>query len=348
MTTPNRKAIIEKAVELWRADQFKSGSMQLAQLNPEIEELREGGYLSSAQSELMRDSSKAESVEWENYNENLENSNDFTVDIKQLFESGGLILGSKHTGKSDLAMQISDQAMQKNAIVVVFDPSLDWITRSSIKQYLKVEPYSNLDIPSESVIYDVSLLSPNQQQAIVERFSKSLFEYQVKTLNRKEYLVIFEESHTYFYQNVMRSKNAVNSVRMLSVGRNVEICCLLISQFASMLDKFAIKHSVSQIYLGFTKEPNDLKYLKQFLGSEVQQLTKLNDGEFIYLTRNNLSKIQIEPYENHTIKTRIAIPEPTIQPIPQTKQNNTHAISSLIVAFMWFAAIVLALHGRGL
>jgi DNA helicase HerA-like ATPase len=247
-------------------------------------------------------------------------------------------------------MLIADKCVEKGSIVIVFDPSLDWIARSSIKQYVKVEPYAVLDVPTESIVYDVSLCTPNQQQAIVERFSKSLFEHQVKTLNRKQYLVIFEEAHTYFYQNIMRSKNAVHSVRMLSVGRNVEIGCLLISQFAGMIDKFCIKHATSQAYFGFTREPNDLKYLRQILGSNVEKLTKLSDGEFLYLTRDNLQKISIQPFENTIQKEQLLpkIPEPQLLSIPQTKpkQNNTRAISTLITAFLWFIAILYAISAR--
>jgi predicted nucleic acid-binding Zn-ribbon protein len=334
--TPTKTEIEKHAIEIWFNEQFKNGVMNPN--TPEIEELKECGAWSQAVSELMRNNHRSE-IE----SDFIDYPKEFNVDIEQLFESNGLILGSRHTGKSDLAMMIADKCMEKGSIVVCFDPSLDWITRSSIKQYVKVEPYAVLDVPTESIVYDVSLCAPNQQQAIVERFSKSLFEYQVKTLNRKEYLVIFEEAHTYFYQNIMRSKNAVHSVRMLSVGRNVEICCLLISQFASMLDKFAIKHSVSQIYLGFTKEPNDLKYLKQFLGSEVQQLTKLNDGEFLYLTRSGIQKIQIEPYNSTTPKTQFfaKIPELQLSPIPQANSNGIIELIKLaVVSGIFIYAIV--------
>jgi DNA helicase HerA-like ATPase len=247
-------------------------------------------------------------------------------------------------------MQISDKAIEHGSIVVVFDPSLDWIARSSIKRYVKVEPYAVLTVPNESIIYDVSLCAPHQQQAIVENFAKILFEHQASSVNRKQYLVIFEESHTYFYQNVMKAKASANSVRMLSVGRNVGIACLLVSQFASMVDKFCIKHATSQAYFGFTREPNDLKYLRQILGNNVSELQKLDDGQFVYVTRNGIRKIAIEPYNSATPKTQISakIPEPTLTPIAIKQNNNAQAISSLIVGFMWFAAIVLALQGRGL
>jgi Cdc6-like AAA superfamily ATPase len=193
MTTPNKTQIVEKAIELWKNDRSRANDPSF-DLTPEIEELRENGYLSSARSNLMT-STETKNEQWIN---SVSETSDFTVDIQQLFDSGCLILGSKHTGKSDLAMLVSDRVMKKDAVVVVFDPSLDWIARSSIKQYVKVEPYRTLDVPCESTIFDISLLSPNQQQRTVENFSEKLFQSQASNPERKRYLVIFEEAHTYF------------------------------------------------------------------------------------------------------------------------------------------------------
>jgi len=272
-------------------------------ITPTEQELKENGFLSAAQSELMRDKHRSE-IE----RDFIDFPEAFTVDLQELYESGGLVLGSKHTGKSDVAMMICERAMRENTIVIVFDPSLDWIERSNIKRYMK--PYRNLEkIPSESMIYDVSLLSPLEQQKIVEDFSKKLFGSQAQTRNRRQYLIVFEESHVYFPQGCMKAKRMQNSVKMLSVGRNVDIAALLISQFASMLDKFAIKHSTSQAWL------------------------------------NGVSKIQIEPYESNTPKTEIAIPEPKFIPIPEKPKqtNDMQAMASLFGCIMWFVVALVIL-----
>jgi hypothetical protein len=332
---PKQNEVIELAKRQWHSDRAKMNDPAF-DINPELGELSEGGYLASAKSSLMHNLETQHS-EWLSTSKDAETSA-FKVDIQQLFESNALILGSRHTGKSDLAMMISDKA---NAIVIVFDPSLDWIARSSIKQYVKVEPYAVLDVPSESVIYDVSLCSPQDQQKIVENFAKNLFEHQAQAENRRQYLVIFEESHTYFYQGCMRARNMRNTVRLLSVGRNVDIAVILVSQFASMLDKFAIKHSTSQAWFGFTREPNDIKYLKQILGSEVEKLSKLNDGEFLYLTRNGISKIQIQPYESMIQKQEIASSEP--QPLPTMEVRPRTPDPTIAIARLLLIAIFCAL-----
>ena len=338
LTTPNRKAILELAKQNWHNDRAKNGDPAF-NIEPELNELQESGYLSVAQSELMRDTHRS-AIE----SDFIDYPNEFSININELMKGNALVLGSRGIGKSDVGMRIAEKAMSNDMICVTFDPSQDWQNRSSIPSFQTLRNSFVTTIPIESTVYDISLLSPREHQHVVESFSEKLFRQQAETPNRKKYLIVFEESHTYFPQGCMRAKAYQNTVKLLSVGRNLDISCLLISQFASMLDKFAIKHSVSQAYLGFTKEFNDLKYLKSLLGSNVEQLTKLNDGEFLYLTRNSLQKIQIEPYNSTTPKTEISTKIPQLEPIQQLpKQNNAQAISTLIVALIWFIAVLLML-----
>lgn len=336
--TPTKSEIERHAQELYVQHCYRSGHPELAETLPTRSELSESGFIAQAQSMLMRGTFRLE-VE----GELIDFPEHFSVDLEELFQGNGLILGSRHTGKSDVAMLISERAMKDKAIVVCFDPSLDWITRSSISRVMKVNAYMNLEVPTESTIFDVSLLSPLEQQKSVERFSKLLFESQAKQENKSQYLIIFEEAHMYFYQGSMRSKAMENTVRLLSVGRNVDIACVLISQFAAMLDKFAIKHAMNQSWFGFTKEPNDLKYLVRILGDDVEKLRSLEDGQFVFMNRNGLGKIQIEPYENNTPKTKIMPSVPELKPIePSKPSHNLNALTSFGIAVLWFLAVLLA------
>lgn len=345
MVAPKKAEIEAKARELYVEHCYKSGCPEHAETNPELYELVESGFVSQAVSELMRNKTSA-MLE----NDYIDFPQAFHVDIKEIFEANGLILGSRHTGKSDIAMKICDEAMKEKAIVVCFDPSTDWIKRSSITQYVKVKPYTILDVPSVSTIYDLSLLSPIRQQRTVERFAKKLFKSQVETSDRKQYLVIFEEAHTYFFQGSMKAKAMQNTVKLVSVGRNIDIACVLISQFAAMLDKFVVKHAMSQMWLGFTKEPNDVRYLRQILGEDAEALTKLEDGEFIYVTRDKASKIGIEPYTNGSVKTEI-VSEKKLKSLDvhldkkKQRQSKT-SIASIIIAAMWLLAIIIAVNSR--
>ena len=344
MTTPDKKAIIEKAIELWRQDRIRANDPSF-DINPEIEELREGGYLCVAQSQLMMSLAR-EHEEFKEYADHTENFNDFQFDKIEAMQTTTFISGSRGVGKSDVSMRIVDQLTSEGIICVAFDSSMDWLKRSSISRYVTIKPYSDLKIPDQNTIIDMSMLTPNQQQAIVERFCEKLFEHQINDMANKYYLV-FEESQLYFPLNSIRAKRYQYTTRVLTVGRNVGISLCAISQFPSLIDA-ELRKNAQQIYIGCTSEKNAVNYWRSILDKNADQLKNLQNGEFLYYCRNKLSKIQIEPYESNIQKHQINIPEPIIQPIPQPKQNNTQAISTLIVAFMWFTAIVLALQGRGL
>jgi hypothetical protein len=336
--TPTKSEIIKKAVEMWRVDQFKSGSMQLAQLNPEVEELREGGYLSAAQSELMM-SLKRKHAEYKEYAEHMKNFTDFQFDIKEAMQTTTFISGSRGVGKSDIAMQIVDQLSNDGVICIAFDSSLDWLKRSSIAQYITVKPYTDLQIPEQNTIINMSMLTPNEQQRTIETFCKKLFESQINNITNRYYL-IFEESQLYFPLNSIRAKRYQNSARVLTVGRNFGISLCAISQFPALCDKELIKNA-QQIYVGCTSEPNTLAYWKAMIGKSAHQLKDLQNGEFVYYCRNKLGKIQIEPYENITTKTRIAIPEPTFEKIPQIPKQSNIVFNLLKLAVIVFFAILL-------
>jgi hypothetical protein len=340
MTTPKREQILQLAKELYFNDMAKSGIQNFN--NPEPNELVESGYVASARSELMRDQYRSQ-IENKDYVENLA---DFQLDLNEAMQTTTFISGSRGVGKSDIAMRIVEQLTNEGVICITFDSSLDWLKRSSIQKYTTVKPYAELPIPCENMIFDLSLLTPSEQQVIVERFSKKLFESQIQNMANKYYLV-FEESQLYFPLNSIRAKRYQHTTRVLTVGRNVGISICAISQFPSLID-CELRKNAQQIYIGCSSEPNTLAYWKGVLGKNADQLKDLQNGEFLYYCRNKLSKIQIEAYENRTAKTHIAISEPIIQPIKPKQNYNNTAMLNLIVAFMWFFAIVLALHGRGL
>ena len=59
ITTPRKNEIIEKATELWRQDRIRANDPSF-DIIPELCELEEEGYISAAQSELMR----SEGYDW--------------------------------------------------------------------------------------------------------------------------------------------------------------------------------------------------------------------------------------------------------------------------------------------
>lgn len=337
MTTPNKKAIIEKAVELFHADRFRNGEPAFA-ISPTEQELAENGCLSAAQSELMRDTAKNVSEEWKGYNENLETVVNFQFDSAEAMRTTCFISGSRGVGKSDIAMRIAQELQNEDIIVVAFDPSTDWVKRSSIEQYFTVKPYSDLPIPETSTIFDISRLTPNQTQRSVEQFCKKLFEFQLGN-SMKRFYVIFEEAQIYFPLSALSSKGTQNTMRLLTVGRNFNVSMCAISQFPALVSKELIKNA-QQVWIGCCVEPNTIKYWRGVIDKYSEKLRQLSNGQFVYYCRNKISLTEIEPYESEVRKTQIQIPEP--EPTQPTQYSNTSIIPfAKLLILLGFSALVL-------
>lgn len=317
MTTPRKAEIIAKATELFHHERFKNGDPSF-DIEPELNELRESGFLSAARSSLMT-SVERKNEQWLKKTESVENLADFQFDIKEAMQTTCFISGSRGVGKSDIAMRIAQELQNDGIIIITFDPSCDWLKRSSIEQYFTVKPFSNLPIPACSTIFDLSRLTPIEMRQCVEGFSKKLFDCQVDNSEKNFYLV-FEEAQIYFPLSALSSKNTQNTMRLLTVGRNFDVSLAAISQFPALVSKELVKHS-QQIWIGCCAEPNTLKYWHGLIGKYSEKLRQLSNGEFIYYCRNKIGKIQIEPFENNTVKTRIVLPEPnSVEPIKPKEQ----------------------------
>jgi len=336
MTTPNKSQIVEKATELWRTERARANDPSY-DLTPEIEELREGGYLSSAQGALMH-SLEREHSEWVHNGSELENFDDFQFDVAESMQTTAFVSGSRGVGKSDICMRIAEELQSRGIIVIVFDPSMDWLKRSNIEKYITVTPYSDLPIPETSTIFDVSRLTPNQAQESVENFCGKLFEFQVGNSAKRFYLVL-EEAQIYFPLNSLRSRKTQNSVRLLTVGRNFNISICAVSQFPSLIDKELIKNA-SQIWIGCTSELNALKYWKGILGKHVEKLKDLLNGQFVYYCRNKITTIEIEPYESTVQKTQIATLDISIHPISAVSHSDASEIMRILMFLGLFVVIV--------
>jgi len=114
-----------------------------------------------------------------------------------------------------------------------------------------------------------------------------------------------------------------------------------------MIDKNAMRY-MKQRFLGWTNEKNDIEYLRSFIGDKVNELKTLKAGQFVYShpSAHTLEKIEIEAFES-TTKPRM-LPTPSTRPtplMPQAKpqQADNKSLVSLIIAIMWFIAILLAL-----
>jgi hypothetical protein len=307
---------------------------------------------------------------------------------EEAMKSGTYISGTTGTGKSDIAMYQAEQLMKEGIIVIVFDPSQDWPRRSFLEHYWKItsqlaEMYEW--IPDHSSIFDISELSVKQAQRFVEGFCNAIMTQQAKpkcmfnvdqleacendvcqkcefrkadnkdiycNWKPKRYFLIFEEAHMYFPQGCMTAIAMQNTVRMMTQGRNfgVRFCC--ITQFASMIDKKAMRY-MRQRYFGYTDEPNDTEYIlrmfpKEFKEHGTRYLMGLKAGQFIYKCGNEVDQFEITPFTSETKPQLAEVSQrrsPTIT--PQQYQNTGGGAAAILrltfltifaTIFLWIIA----------
>ncbi|MEM3443192.1 MAG: hypothetical protein QXM86_04990, partial [Candidatus Bathyarchaeia archaeon] len=108
-----------------------------------------------------------------------------------------------------------------------------------------------------------------------------------------------------------------------------------------LIDKNAMRYMRLRFF-GYSDEPNDVKFISGFLGSEyVKELRNLDHGSFVAYSSGKLSLVHIEPYSSNTSK--INIPQ-FIEPIQQLpKQTDVKATLDFLTFLMWFCAVLYAI-----
>jgi DNA helicase HerA-like ATPase len=228
--------------------------------------------------------------------------------MEEALKSGFYISGTTGCGKTDVGMYCADDLRSQGITVFVFDPSQDWIERYPIRNRVSFSLITDdidlgfSDLKLEDTIFDTSRLTTLQFQQLVENFSKAIYLHQavLKKEERKFCFPIFEEAHTVLPEGVMKSKTLQNLVRLITVGRNYKIRVGMITQFAAMLDKSALRY-MGQRYFGWTDEYNDVHRIGTMIGFEESKALKfLKSGEFLYYcpSLHIQEKVSIEPYKS--------------------------------------------------
>lgn len=243
----------------------------------------------------------------------------FSFNVAEAMKSGVYASGTTGAGKSDILMYCADALREAGVTVFILDPSQDWMNRFPIRYVVNFNVRDskaaiNNDLSSiqlRDAIFDISNLTTMQIQEVADQFCWMLFYHQTMLPQqaRKPFFIIFEEAQIVLPQGVMKAKRLQNIVRLFTVGRNFGIRVGVITQFASMVDKDAMKYC-KQRYLGWTDEMNDVHYIRNFIGEEkAESLKFFHSGEFMYSfpTENILDKIKIEPYKRIASKDRSTI-----------------------------------------
>jgi len=321
--TPTKKEIREYAKELWFNDRLRREGTTALNITPTLEELREEGFLTVAQHELMRNT--------DDYGLWLEKETNETQQPKihdgLLFDwedlakkSNILVSGTNNTGKTRLACRLASTMQNLGWKVIAFDNSGVWKTISDIPYYVKItEVGYGFPIPifeHKSVIYDITELLPSQQIDLVDFVMLDLWNNRFNE-NIQWCMPIFEEFE--LYGRNTRSQTAQNLALIFHAGRNKQIRSLAITTDMALIDPSFIRLCQQRYHGRLGIESNCKRRFKQYYGKEwTKTAVSLELGDFIYLHKNKLRQIRV-PCFNSSRKSKDIHETEQLQPKPKAK-----------------------------
>lgn len=304
MTTPRKAEIVEKATELFHNDQWQKGIRNA--VNPTLEELRESGWLSLAQSQLMRNLENEHSEYLHNLDtmqNMIRDKHETPIDLKECKRSNILISGTNQQGKSLCAMSISDLLMRNDWQVIAFDSVGIWRHKSTIPNYVSVTDKDQNVFFAKSSIYDLSMLKLKNQKHFVERFLEELWLLRVISKTDKWLLVIFEEFQ--MMAKNLRGELSQNILRIMSVGANHNVRCLGITPDLSLIDCAFIRLSQQRYHFKLGNEPNAKRRFRAYYGFDNTRIAQdLDVGFCLYVLRDKIGIYKIPLFERKTIEVK--------------------------------------------
>jgi hypothetical protein len=329
---PTRQEVMELATELFYQEAFKHDCKNPN--TPEDQELLEGGFYQTAKSMLMADRARAETEQYNEYADQAENFADFKFNVEQSLEKGTTIVGGRGCGKTNTAKQIVKKLQDHGYVIRVYDNSQAW-RQSSVKNLVMVTPNNNFEpVYSESYVFDISLLSIEDQKEFIEtQISNDYYEAVAQSEAERTWRVyVFEEAELTLGKN-----RSPTMLQFCSIGRNFKLSFVAVAQRFQMLNTDLISLS-GQLYCGCFHEDNDLKKLKNWLGAETERLKKLELGQFAYYSDGKIELMQCDKFTDNVETVNIQ-PTTTPQPLPNTQPIQTKADYTLLLKFAFMTII---------
>ncbi len=219
----------------------------------------------------------------------------FAFDLEEAMRTGVFISGTSGYGKTNLAFHIADMMMKNHIGVVVFDPSQAWYN-SSIPHVFQIKDYKDFMkrgyAEASDIVYDLSLLYVEQQKSVITTIIQKEFTKAVNSPTRPKKIYVFEECQLLIPQSRLRSIEAQEILRLITVGRNYNLRFILLTQRPATVDKTCVS-LCGQKYLGRVDELNDIKYLRNWVGDYVKELPSLAIGQFVYDKGNEVEVIEV-------------------------------------------------------
>jgi len=246
-------------------------------------------------------------------------------DIPEQQKSNTLICGGNATGKSLLACGIASILQNLDWRIIAFDPVGNYQKISDIPSFYTVRKARNFDeetkewfypYPTESMIFNMSLLIPDLQRSFAESCLERVWNTQVRNPS-KWTLILLEEAQLYV-RNI-RGSVAQNLLRICSAGRNHKLRTMAVSTDLAMLDASFIRLTSQRYYSRLNIEENSRRKFRNYHGLDwCRVATELDLGFFIYMLRDKLKIVHVPMFETKKLPQPLYIPRRRVQSQPKS------------------------------
>jgi len=258
-------------------------------------------------------------------------------DIPEQQKSNTLICGGNATGKSLLAYGIASILQNLSWRIVAFDPVGNYQKISDIPTFYTIREAKNFDevskdwfypYPTESMIYDMSLLIPDLQKSFVNDVLEKLWNTQVRLSTKQWTLIVLEESQL-FMRNI-RGSVAQNLLRVCSAGRNHKLRTLATSTDLALLDASFIRLTSQRYYSRINVEENARRKFRNYHGGDwLRCVSELDLGFFVYMLRDKLKIIHVPLFEPKRLPEPYQV-KPRFYPIQPKPKSLWQKLKELI------------------
>jgi len=235
----------------------------------------------------------------------------FPLDLEECKKSNIMISGTNSTGKSRLAMSISERLMAEGWQILVFDSSGIWKRKSSIPYYFQVSEVSMSYIlpKSESMIFDISLLLPSYQREFLEAILNDIWLDRVKNPRDQWLLIVLEEAQ--LYMRNIKGLVSQSLMRMCSVGRNQKIRVLAISPSHVGLDTEFRRLAQQRYIFRIGNESNTRRRFSSVYSRDWYRVCKeLDTGFCLYYLNEKMQVWRIPLFQSSNKPKQVVDPKP--------------------------------------
>ena len=301
LTTATKEQILERARELWFEDRLRREGSEALEINPEVEELREEGFLLVAQQELMRNTDQYKEHLAKELGKNVEDVREKPKDvlnfpIETIMKEGSIIVGGRGCGKSNLAKLIVQQALTSKIGVKVIDSSLAW------KNYPlpKIKVRKGKVLCKTNAIYDLSRLSVVEMREFV---TAMITEDTMRAIDLTDLgvsvplLYVLEEVQNLVFPNTLRMLKYQELSRFCTQGRNFNLSYIGITQRLSSVDVNLVEISGCKFWFKLEGE-NNLRKARAWLPKyNVWRLRELEVGHCYQQIGSDIELLKIPLFE---------------------------------------------------